>query len=163
MVLNPARAGMVSSAREWRWSNYRATVTQVNVPPWLNVEWTLASFGRRKTKAIEAYKRFVAKGNGQPSVWSELRNQVYLGDDCFVEGLLSCIDSDEDLSEISSSQRRPTPLSLNEYKAKYPTRDKAIVLAYRRSGGYTQKAIGEHFGLHYARVSRIISKAKSET
>lgn len=34
------------------------------------------------------------------------------------------------------------------------------------SGGYGMKQIGEHFGLHYSRVSRIIKewdKAKSKT
>jgi hypothetical protein len=52
----------------------------------------------------------------------------------------------------------PTPLILRE-------RDDAIVSAYR-SGGYSLKAIGDHFGLHYSRVSRIVAaveKAKGKT
>lgn len=35
-----------------------------------------------------------------------------------------------------------------------PSRDAAIETTYA-SGAYTLKAIGEHFGLHYATISRI--------
>ncbi|NEV63098.1 addiction module toxin RelE, partial [Thiorhodococcus minor] len=43
--------------------------------------------------------------------------------------------------------------------------DQAIAAAYA-SGGYTLKQIGDHFGLHYARISRIVraaEKAKGKT
>ena len=43
------------------------------------------------------------------------------------------------------------------YQQESATRDEAIRKAYR-SGGYNQKQIGEHFGIHYSLVSRIISK-----
>lgn len=49
-----------------------------------------------------------------------------------------------------------------------PDRDDAIRKAFD-SGGYGLKAIGEHFGLHYSRVSRIVNttntgrKAKGKT
>ncbi len=33
VVLNPVRAGMVRSAKEWPWSSYRAMVGQAPVPP----------------------------------------------------------------------------------------------------------------------------------
>jgi hypothetical protein len=38
----------------------------------------LAGFGQRKDKAISDYKKFVAAGKGKPSVWLQLKNQVYL-------------------------------------------------------------------------------------
>ena len=41
------------------------------------------------------------------------------------------------------------------YLAGSNSRDEAIALEYN-SGGYGLKEIGEHFGLHYSRVSRII-------
>ncbi|WP_425507047.1 helix-turn-helix domain-containing protein [Teredinibacter haidensis] len=41
-------------------------------------------------------------------------------------------------------------------------RNTAISQAYA-SGGYSMKEIGEHFGLHYSRVSRILRKAKGKT
>jgi putative transposase len=54
---------------------------------------------------------------------------------------------------------------LEHYGARSSNRDKAIALAYD-SGSYGMKEIGEHFGLHYSRVSRIISgqrKAKDKS
>jgi len=113
-------------------------------------------------KAINRYKLFVAEGKGQPSPWLELRSQVFLGDEEFVTRLQGLIDGDKELSEIPSSQRRALPMSLEQYELDQGTRDQAITQAYS-SGGYTQKEIGDHFGLHYSRVSRILAKTKGKT
>lgn len=80
-VLNPARAEMVRSAQDWRWSSYRAMAGQAKAEPWLDVDWLLASFGRGKSGAINAYRRFVSERKGHPMPWKELKNQVYLGSD----------------------------------------------------------------------------------
>ena len=162
IVLNPVRAGMVRSARDWRWSSYRATAGQAKAPEWLNTEWLLAAFGRRKGRAMEAYRRFVAEGKNQPSPWQSLRNQVFLGDERFVERMQRRIDKEKALSEIPMSQRRPKAKPLAEYERKASSRDAAIIAAYA-SGGYTLKEIGDYYGLHYSRVSRILAKAKGKT
>ena len=47
---------------------------------------------------------------------------------------------------------------LKHYEQAADDRDEAIRAAYA-SGAYTLKAIGEHFGLHYATVSRIARQA----
>ena len=62
------------------------------------------------------------------------------------------MNQDYELSEIPSSQRRPAPRSLDEFERLARDRNSAIVNAYR-SGGYTLKDIGDHFGLHYSTVS----------
>ena len=49
------------------------------------------------------------------------------------------------------------PKSIDRYNTCSINRDEAIALAYS-SGGYGLKEIGAHFGLHYSRVSRIISR-----
>jgi putative transposase len=38
-------------------------------------------------------------------------------------------------------------------------RDEAILRAYA-SGGYSLKEIGDHFDLHYSRISRIVKKRR---
>ncbi|WP_185906556.1 REP-associated tyrosine transposase [Teredinibacter haidensis] len=162
IVLNPVRAGMVRHAKDWPWSSYRATIGQAKETGGLQTEWLLAAFGHQKTRAITAYKDFVRQGKGQPSLWGTLKNQVYLGDEEFVEQMQQLIDGSKELSEIPSSQRRaaPKPLAWNE--AAEADRNTAISQAYA-SGGYSMKEIGEHFGLHYSRVSRILRKAKGKT
>lgn len=165
VVLNPVRARLVRNAKEWPWSSYRATVGQVSVPPGLATDWLLSAFSRKRSDAIEKYKAFVAEGKNQPSPWESLRNQIFLGDEQFVEEMQKLLDEDRDLSEVPSVQRRSGARPLAYYAGKHRDRDEAIAEAYA-SGGYGLKEIGEHFGLHYSRVSRIVrawGKAKGKT
>jgi REP element-mobilizing transposase RayT len=162
IVLNPVRAGMVHSAIDWPWSSYRATISEQATPDWLNTDWLLASFSQRKQKAIEKYKQFVKEGKGQASPWDKLKNQIFLGDEKFVELMQNQIKQDKELSEIPLSQRRAVPKEISYYAEKYKVRNEAIVAAYS-SGGYSLKELGDYFKLHYSTVSGIIKNHKSKT
>ena len=162
IVLNPVRAHMVHAAGDWLWSSYRATAGQSTPPGCLTTDWLLAAFSNRKYDAIKRYRKFVREGKGQPSPWSQLRNQVYLGSEAFIDKIQTHIGTDQQLSEIPASQRRPIPKNLGHYEQHNQTRNDAIVEAYR-SGGYTLKQIGDHFGLHYSTVSGIVRCHKSKT
>ncbi len=157
IVLNPVRAGMVRQAKTWPWSSYLDTGGYREPPAWLDTDWVLAAFARRKSRAVEKYREFIAAGKNQPSPWESLRNQVFLGDEAYVEQLRSHIEHDRDLSEIPGSQKRPAARPLSYYESQTGTRDEAIRLSYA-SGGYSMKTIGDYYGLHYSRVSRIINQ-----
>lgn len=160
IVLNPVRARMVRSAKDWSWSSYRATAGQVEGTGWLHIDWILSTFGRRKRSAIEQYREFVAAGKHQPAPWEQLKNQVFLGADAFVEKMRVQLVTGQDLSEVPLKQRRALPKPLAHYSETIKDRDTAIVAAYA-SGGYSQKEIGDHFGFHYSYISRIISREKA--
>jgi len=165
IVLNPVRASMVRSARDWPWSNYRATAGMTISPSWLETDWILAAFVKRKSNAQIAYRHFVSQGKNQRSPWKDLKNQIYLGSEAFVERMHRKVGADQHLDEIPKAQRRPVAQLLNWYFKEYEDRDTAIFEAYR-SGGYSMEAVGDHVGLHYSRISRIISsaeKAKNKT
>ncbi|MCL5043314.1 MAG: transposase [Gammaproteobacteria bacterium] len=162
IVLNPVRAQMVHSAEEWPWSSYQATVGSVDPFAGLYVDWVLSAFGQDREHAVAGYKRFVASGRGQPTPWEALKNQIYLGGDQFIASVQGTIDPTRSLAEIPSLQRRPPPRPLDDYFANSADRDQAIAAAYA-SGGYSLQAIGEHVGLHYSRVSRIVKRAKGKT
>lgn len=162
IVLNPVRAGMVGSAKDWPWSSYQATTGQAKGSTYLNTEWLLATFATRKSIAIERYKEFVSEGKNQPSPWLLLRNQIYLGSEPFVEEMKSLVDGEKELDEIPSSQRRPTPKTLEAYEAESQNRNEAIIKSYQ-SGAYTLKEVGDYFELHYSSVSGIIKSHKSKT
>ena len=132
----------------------------MEVPTFLEVDWILGCFGKRKGKAIEAYKEFVARGKGQSALWEELRGQVYLGSEEFVNKLIGTIDSGKDLSEVPMAQKRPAPRALSWYESVAQSRNEAIYKAWC-SGGYTQREIGEYFGSGYSRI-RLIIKAENE-
>jgi putative transposase len=104
---------------------------------------------------MRQYRKFVADGKGQTSPLKELRNQIYLGDDAFVETLQAMVTEDKDLSEVPSAQKRRLAKPIRKYIETAGSRDEGIYLAYR-SGGYTMKAISDDLGLHYSTVSKII-------
>jgi len=66
------------------------------------------------------------------------------------------LDGSRRLSEIPKTQRRPVARPLSWYFEKYPDRDTAIFEAFA-GGGYNMRKIGDHVGMHYSRISRIIS------
>ena len=159
IVLNPVRAEMVRSARDWPWSSYRATADMAAPPDWLTLDIILAQFGQKRGLAVAAYRSFVAAGKNQPSLWAKLKNQIYLGTDAFVEKMRRKIEATQDLSEVPAAQRRKLAKPLEYYAKKHADRNEAIAQAYA-SGGYGMKAIGDHFGLHYSRVSRILAERR---
>jgi len=160
IVLNPVRAQMVRTAKHWPWSSYRATADLVEVPVWLHTDWLLSAFATRKREAAQRYCDFIIQGKGQPSPWQQLKNQIYLGDDKFVERMQRKLTEDVPLYDIPALHKRPVAKPLADYARKFKTRDEAIVAAHR-SGGYSQKAIADYFELHYSTVSKIIKSAKS--
>ncbi|MBI5891514.1 MAG: transposase [Nitrosomonadales bacterium] len=159
IVLNPVRARMVRSAKDWPWSSYRAMAGMAETPTWLTADWILSSFSDKRSEAIERYKAFIAEGKNQPAIWEQLKNQIYLGTDAFIAKMQAKQPAKEDLSEIPLGQRRAMAKPLEHYAARSKERDEAIVNAYH-SGAYCMKEIGDHFGLHYSRVSRIIANRR---
>lgn len=157
VVLNPVRAGMIGSAREWRWSSYRATCGLYEPPGWLNVAWLLAHFGSVRDRSIRAYRRFVSEGRRPSSPWEQLKQQIYLGDDAFVQATQTKIDHASANSEIPLPQRRPAPKALALYASAAADRDSAIVAAYQ-DGGHSMRSIADYFDLDRSRVSQIVRR-----
>ena len=85
IVLNPVRATMVKHPRLWAWSSYRATIGTSPTPVWLNTDDLLAQFGKRRAGARRKYQQFIEEGMGAESIWKDLKGQIYLGDEDFVE------------------------------------------------------------------------------
>jgi len=161
IVLNPVRAGMLNNVKSWPWSSYRDTAGFRAAPQWLTTDWLLAAFGNKLSRAQIKYQQFVAEGKNQPSPWEQLRNQVFLGSEAFVDDLLFKIESNKALSEIPKSQRRKKSKSLEYYENHTRSRNEAILASYA-SGGYSMKEVGDYFGLHYSWVSRVV-KASNKT
>jgi hypothetical protein len=122
--------------------------------------WLLGMFSdadNNKQKACARYCQFVEQGKGQPSPWEQLKNQIYLGSDAFVDEMQCKLSPDAVLQEIPVEQKKRVLLSLGNYAKKYSNRNLAIQNAYL-SGGYRMKEIGDYFGLHYSRISQILKE-----
>ena len=155
IVLNPVRAGMVKKPADWPWSSYRATVGLEESAPWLAVDGLLAQFAKRRSLAQQRYGQFVAEGIKADSPWMNLKGQVFLGNDHFVERMQAHLKSGEDDVQIPMAQRRPPAPSLDEIKRLASDRNSAIVEAYA-TGGYSYQQLADHFGLHFTTVGKIV-------
>jgi putative transposase len=162
IVLNPVRAGLASAPEGWRWSSYLATVGKQAAPRWLSANWILEQFGSSQTPARDRYRQFVAAGLDRAPPWCELRGQVLLGTEQFVQALAPKLAAVQDRTETPRSQRlahRPAlaSLLLSTDGVGRAQRDAAIRDAHIRHA-YTLAEIARHVGLHYATVSRIASR-----
>lgn len=155
VVLNPVRAGMVKHAGDWPWSSYQTMIGTTATPAWLQTDWLLGQFSPQRKRAVAKYIDFVRAGVGLPSVWDELKNQIYLGDERFVARMQEKISPKDDLSEIPRAHRRAVAKPLAYYEERHTDPKVAMAAAYR-SGDYSMKAIAEYFGVHYSTVSRAI-------
>ena len=162
IVLNPVRAGMVSSASEWPWSSYQATAGEALPLDYLTTDWLLSVFGATRRQAQKAYVDFVNNACSKNSPWDDLKGQVFLGSDQFFERMQEHLNEPDGLSEVPAVQRRPKPLLLGAYFEKTDNRDVAIAEAYG-SGGYTLKQIGDYLGLSYSRISQVVKECKCKT
>lgn len=145
---------MVSDAAQWRWSSYGAMVGANDAPDWLQTDWILGQFESSRQAAIARYIDFVRAGVGLPSIWSELRNQVFLGDEAFAAQAQAATDK-QDVTEIPRTQRRTPANHLANYRQAHSDMKAAMALAYA-SGDYTMHEIARHFGVHYSTVSRAV-------
>jgi DNA-directed RNA polymerase specialized sigma24 family protein len=88
-----------------------------------------------------------------------LKHQIFLGSDRFVESARKRIPEGIDLEQVPQARAREAAKPLAEYARQHPERDAAIAAAYE-SGGYTLRELGEYFGLHYSRVSKVVQAAR---
>lgn len=157
VVLNPVRAKLVKHPKQWIWSSYRATVGQVTVPEYLTVDWILENFARRARVAQQRYQAFVLEGIGAESPWDELQGQMYLGSEVFV----ARHQPNELLQEFPRFQTLAYRPSVAELFAKRGSRERHIATAYRKYG-YRLWEIGNHLGVHYSTVSRLLRCAEEQ-
>jgi len=162
VVLNPIRVGLIKRPEQWRWSSYGATMGIKSRPSFLTIDWILSQFGGRRRAAREAYKRFVTGKADRESPWEALKGQIFLGTEEFIQNLGGLLEKKVEIKEVPRVQRyaaRPPLRGL--FKGKMEKRravgDRAIYDAYVHYG-YTMKEIADHFGLHYATISRAIKR-----
>ncbi len=158
VVLNPVRAGTVKHVQKWQWSSYHAMVGTASCPAWLQTDWLLGQFGSARRRQIERYVEFVQEGvRGRP-IWDQLKGQIFLGSERFVQSMQQELEaaSKQIDKEIPRMQRRALAKSLDHYKNTFDDAKSGMAAAYA-TGDYTLQAIADAFGVHYATVSRAVS------
>lgn len=167
IVLNPVRAGLAAGAGDWPWSSYRATSGACPAPAWLCTAWVIEQFGDSTAAARHRYREFVNAGSGQQSPWEQLRGQVFLGSDAFVQTLAPRLAELGGTPEAPRAQRLAPRPSLAELLLPCATTDRAcreaaIQDAYLRHS-YTLADIARHLGVHYTTVSRLANRTMHQS
>ena len=158
LVLNPVHAGMVKHARQWKWSSYDAMIGRAARPDWLNTDWVLGQFGAQRSRQVARYVEFVQEGVRGRRIWEDLKGQIYLGSDAFVETMQRELEpaSKHTVREIPRLQRRAMAKSLKYYREAFEDAKTGMAAAYA-TGDYTLQAIADAFDVHYSTVSRAVS------
>jgi putative transposase len=84
--LNPVRAGLAHKVQLYRWSSHHV-YSGLNIDRWVTTEFGLQMFAEDRSKAVVAYREFVAcDANAAPSPLAEIQpdNPQILGSDEFV-------------------------------------------------------------------------------
>lgn len=157
IVLNPVRAKMTQSAKDWIWSSYCATAGLVKAHESLYIDWILSCFTEHRSQAFQQYQSFVQFGlNKKPM--SQVRNQIYLGTDKFInQAQTHALLNINRLNGVPNNQKHPRVEPLSYYAQLYPSRDEAMMHAYL-SGGYTLQKVGSYFGVSESTVRRALKR-----
>ena len=162
VVLNPVRAGMVSTPAEWAWSSYEATAGLGAVPPWLDVAGVLALFE--------------AEGIGCPSPWSNTTGQIFLGSPIFLERVAALLPAQRP-SNVPFVQTDPTRLTTDEVltcvsqvygvpptalvRRSHAEAYQTAVWLLRRAANEPLQTVAVRFGISVSRISKIQSAIES--
>jgi putative transposase len=167
---NPVAAGLVQEPGAWAWSSYRAHVCLAAAPEWLDADGLHGYLlgrevrtERDRTQAARKYAAFVNEVNANDrGIWSAgLRQQVFLGDEAFVQSALARATSAQRAeAEVPKAQRSvPVRKTLQAYLAQHANQADALTAAYRE-GGLTMSAIAKALGMSVPTVSRRIASSE---
>jgi len=159
--LNPVRAKMVRSPKEYKWSSHRVYISGKDTSGLIDTEPVLGRFGNTKEMQITAYRDFVESEIGSEHPGFEVKEGQFLGDDDFInnvkknrirditenkEILQRSMTFDEILSGVARFYKT------EESEIRYSRGHKSVLLRYitiwfaRKWTNMTLKDIGECFG-----------------
>jgi putative transposase len=61
VVCNPVDAGLCAHPADWRWSSFRASVGEVDPPPFLALDRLLSYFGDTSESAVARYRALICR------------------------------------------------------------------------------------------------------
>ncbi len=164
--LNPVRARIVEAAGAWPWSSYRAHVGQAPSPSWLDTSGLHGYLlGREPSgaadhrRAARQYANLVTAALETPLWDTALRQQIYLGDEAFVERMQSRATPSRIAAREVPKPQRSKARPLQHWLDACASREEALRQAYT-DGGFSMTAMAKELGLSVSRVSRLIGRAE---
>lgn len=164
VVLNPVRAGIVKKAGDWRWSSYNSIAGITKAPQYLTVDRILGHFGSNRKEAEKNYRDIVRAGIEKGSPWENLKGQILLGSEGFIEKFKDILSKKEDIREIPKVQRYLSRPRIDEIMKKESIKDKRArnkqIHEAITQFGYSLKEISDYLKMHYTTVSKALKEAE---
>jgi putative transposase len=159
VVTNPNREEGVQNYASYKWSSYRALAGQVKTPSFLYPQDVLKHFAKREKEAQRKYREFVKEGVGAQSPLDLRTNQVLLGSPRFLNEMQPILHGELLSKRGPKAAKRRRSLNALFKRVDDKTRSERNDLIKRAhvDYGYTLMEIGEHLGLHYTTVSKVIN------
>ena len=159
VVTNPNRAESSSSFNSFKWSSYRALSGQVETPEFLYTEDILDHFGGPKKTAQKRYREYIKEGLEEVSPLIKRSNQVLLGSDRFLKEMQPFLRGESLVKKGPKAVKRRRSLSALFKRVNEKPRSEwnRLMKKAHVDFGYTLIDIGDHLGLHYTTVSKVIN------
>ncbi|MBO6655666.1 MAG: transposase [Pseudomonadales bacterium] len=161
VVINPQRAADSDNYKDYKWSSYRATAGQAKAPNFLHKDTVLSYFGKREKDAQRKFREYIKQGLGEASPLDSRKNQVLLGSAKFLNEMQPILQGERMSKRGPKAAGRRRSLNALFKKVDDKTRMERNELIKRAhlDYGYTLMEIGDHLGLHYTTVSKVINAA----
>ena len=162
--LNPVRARMVEEPALWPWSSYRVNAGLYSPPPdwqdrdalWGHLLGRCPASAADRLQAAELYRALVAAGR-EVRLWDKaLREQIYLGDEAFVQRMQTLVGPAQRADVEVPRAQRTLPVTLAQWLRRCATRDEAILRAHRESH-LSMTDIAHELGLSVSWISRLVA------
>jgi len=162
VVSNPTRMKRARPADKYRWSSCRATAGDVSAPEWLYSEWILSNFGSNPVTSQKKYRQYISHCTGDTSPLSSKSHQVLLGSPEFLKKMQPM------LGNRSLAKKRPRKVGRRKSLTSLFSQIEGEPKSYRNAQickahldySYTLAEIGNHLGLHYTTVSKVVNSQK---
>jgi putative transposase len=157
VALNPVRLGTPSSLARYPWSSHRAIAGDVRTPSYLHSSDLLDGFGKRQREG--KYREFVEQGIDQPSPFVDRTSQVLLGSPKFLKQMQPILWGEKIAKRgpKAAKRRRSLPALFKNIDAKTRQERNELIRKAHLDYGYTLMEIGDHLGLHYTTVSKVVT------
>ncbi len=162
VVLNAVGTGKVKSADRYRWSSFRATAGLKKSPDWLHTDWILSCFGQPGRDSEKKYRRYVMQGIGDTSPLSSTTQQVLLGSPDFLEKMQPLLNNNvlAKKKPRRAARRRSLSRIFSDLDGKPRSYRNELICRAHIEYAYTLTEIGEHLGLHYTTVSKVVNSGR---
>ena len=152
IFLLPLRAGFVRHPSQFKWSSCRYLYGKDEVPGHVDLEWFSEGFSSDRN----TFDKFLEE-NIPRDVISEIRKQIYLGDDEFIELVQEKTRGSRSKDIPKYQLTKPVSGMINGFVRSGDSREDAIARTYL-TGDYTLREVADAVAVHYSVVSKIVSR-----